>query len=104
VITTRRRATFHFQSGIEPLEGVAGRGAAVPSAECFGFGFGIGASLLRAGGRSGTLLAFEPNEEKAQVMPAKTSSRGMSVVHQALRAGGALEGIPLKRHSSHSPL
>ncbi|MGB5546959.1 MAG: hypothetical protein WBM74_10345, partial [Polyangiales bacterium] len=51
----------------------------------------------------GATSGLESIEESAQTTAAPKSSSGMISAHQGLGLGGALDGISLRRHNSHSP-
>ena len=124
---------FHFHSGTSEVVGGVGRGGPSSRRVLSGVGCGIGMSSPGTGGGSGivsgsgtrgcslggggltgrgaavrtprcwTLPGADSNEARAQAMPPPTSTRGMISAHHPLRAGGVLEGMSLRRHSSHSP-
>ena len=86
------------------IGGAGGSGAAAGST-----GFVTGCAGLAVAGvaagtpRCGKLWGFELNEEITQATPARSRTSGMRMAHQGLGEGGAFEGIPPNRHSSHSP-
>ena len=80
--------------------GIAAGSGAVGCA-CGGVVAGRGAAVGTP--RGGTLSGSDPNEARTHAPPPIRSTTGMMRAHQALRVGGALEGMSLRRHSSHSP-
>lgn len=87
--------------------GVGGLGAAGAGAASAGAGSGAWGSSEGGGGATtpcaGASCGSDPSEAKVHAAPANRISNGMTTAHQALRCGGAFDGMSLSRQSSHSP-